>query len=158
MNTTLEDVWFEINKVPLKWQIPFGVLVDNIFTQDYELPIHIIAHFRSFPENQLIRFKGIESLKFNYMNSLKEANTVKFGSSKDILNLPTNETMKLLDLVMNDGNKMFKEYLEITSKFNDNLDEIKKFPIKVIFNKTDVILNKPLIIHSDKGNVILSKF
>lgn len=152
-NTNIEDIWFEINKIPLKWQIPFGVLVDNIISSpDYDVPINIIAHFRSYPDTQLIRFKSIDSLKFNYMNSLKEANTIKYGSSKEILNLPTNDTMRLLDIVFVDGHKMFREFWNINQNFLDNnIENIKKHPIKIVFNKTDIILNKPLIINTEKG-------
>jgi len=72
VNSTTDNIWFEVNKVPLKWHIPFGVLIDNIYGCNYNLPIYVIVHFRNFPENTLIRYKGIESLKFYYMNSLKE--------------------------------------------------------------------------------------
>jgi autophagy-related protein 5 len=97
-----------------------------LFGQDYEIPIHIIVHFRLFPDNSLVRFKGVDSLKFNYMNSLKEANTIKYSSSKEIMNIPTNETMKLLNVVFSNGNKMFREYWDLNRKFIDNnLDSIK---------------------------------
>jgi len=97
--------------------MPFGVLVDTIIREDsYELPVHIIAHFRSFPENQLIKFKGRDSIKFCYMNCLKESNTIKYGSSKEVLNLSTSETMKLIEIVFTDGKKMFKEFCDINKK------------------------------------------
>jgi hypothetical protein len=154
-NSTIEDIWFEINKVPLKWQIPFGVLVDNLLISDYEIPIHIIAHSRSFPDNQLIRFKGMDSLKFQFMNSLKEANTIKYSSSNEVLNLPTQETMKLFEIVFNDGIKMLREYNQINHRFlGDNIDNLKKLPIKLIFGQTEVILNKPLAIYTEKENYL----
>ena len=150
-NTNVDDIWFEINKMPLKWNIPFGVLVDNLFLGDtYELPIHIIAHFRSFPEASLVRFKGRESLKFYYMNSLKEANTIKFGSSKEVLNLPTSETMKLLDIVFNNGKKSCREYKEIIKKIEAE-SIYKKLPVKIVLNRTEIVLNKPLVINSENS-------
>jgi len=125
-NTNLEDIWFEINKIPLKWNLPFGILIENIFIRDnYELPVHIIAHFRSFPETNLIRFRGRETLKFNFVNSLKESNTVKFGSNKETLNLSTSETMKLLEIIFSDGRKMFKEFWEINRKLEGDAETIK---------------------------------
>ncbi len=102
-------------------------MVDNIFTEEnYELPVHIIAHFRSFPETHLIRFKGRDSIKFNYMNSLKESNTIKFGSSKEVLNLPTSETMKLFDIIFTDGKRQYKEFWEINRKMGEgDFDNLK---------------------------------
>jgi len=118
MGCTTEDMWFELNKVPLKWQLPFSVLVDNITSGNYEVPISLILHVRNFPESQLIRYKGMETLKFNYLNALKEANTIKWSSSGDVLNLPTKETLKLLNIVFQNGEKFMKEYYEITRRFD----------------------------------------
>jgi len=109
-NTTNEDIWFEINKIPLKWNIPFGSLIDSIMQKNYELPINITVHFSSIPEEKIIRFRKIDSLKSAYINSLKEAITIKYGSSEKVLNLPTNETNKLLDIITNDGLNMLREY------------------------------------------------
>lgn len=94
--------------------------MDNLLNLNYEVPISVIVHFRNFPENNLIRFKNIDSLKFQYMNSLKEANTIKFQSAKEILNLGTNETLKLFDIILNDGYKSFREYWDINKIFLDN--------------------------------------
>jgi len=58
-------------------------------------------------------------LKSAYSNSLKEALTIKYGSSEKMLNLPTNETNKLLDIITNDGKKMIREFNEINKSFFD---------------------------------------
>ncbi len=90
-----------------------------------EIPLNIIAHFRSFPENQVLRYKGRDTLRFNFMNSVKESCTIKYGSNKEALNLSTSETMKLLEIVFNDGKKMFKEYLEINQKLQSEEEVLK---------------------------------
>lgn len=118
-NSTNEDIWFEINKIPLKWNIPFGAIIDSIVQKNYDLPINIIVHFSSLPEEKILRFKKIESLKSAYLNSLKEAMTLKYGSSEKVLNLPTNETNRLLDIITNDGNKMLREFNDINKSFFD---------------------------------------
>ncbi len=111
----------------MKWHLPFGVLIDNIFStsDNYEIPIHIIAHFRSFPETQLIRYKGRDSFKFQYMNSIKESNTIKFGSNKEVLNLSTSDTMKLFEVIFSNGKKMFREFWEVNKKFEGDFETIK---------------------------------
>lgn len=60
------------------------------------------------------------------MNSLKEANTIKYSSSKEILNLPTNETMRLLEIVFNDGIRMYREYWDINKKYIDTSTDLIK--------------------------------
>jgi hypothetical protein len=107
--------------------LPFGVLIDNIFStsDNYEIPIHIIAHFRSFPESQLIKYKGRDSLKFQYMNSIKESNTIKFGSNKEVLNLSTSDTMKILDIVFSDGKKMVREFWDVNKRLEGDFETVK---------------------------------
>jgi hypothetical protein len=112
--------------MPLRWNIPFGVLMDNILSYNYELPINIIAHFSSFKEDSLVRYKGIDSIRFYYKNSLKEANTIKFSSSKIILDLPTEKTNTFFDIVCNNGVGQYKEFWKLNKKLIDeSLDKIK---------------------------------
>jgi hypothetical protein len=60
------------------------------------------------------------------MNTLKEACTIKFLSSKEVLNLSTKETLKLLDVVFNNGIRMFRDYWEVNKLFlDDNFENIK---------------------------------
>ena len=46
-----------------------------------------------------------------------KANTIKFSSNKDILNLNLADTNKLLDIVKSDGVKMYMDYWKIFRKF-----------------------------------------
>lgn len=105
----------------MKWNIPFGALIDSIIQKNYELPISIIVHFSSLPEEKVLRFKKIDYLKSAYLNSLKEALTLKYGSNDKVLNLRTNETNTLLDIITSDGVKMLREYNEI-NKNNFDID------------------------------------
>lgn len=71
------------------------------------------------PEDKIQKFKKIDSLKTAYLNSLKESMSLKYGTSEKILNLPINETNKLFDIICNDGVKMIREYNEINRNFFD---------------------------------------
>ncbi len=93
--------------------------------ESIEVPLNIIAHFRSFPENQVLRYKGRDTLRFSFMNSVKESCTIKYGSNKDALNLSTSETMKFFEVVFNDGKKMFKEFWEINQKLQSEDENLK---------------------------------
>lgn len=96
------------------------------------MPVKVTVRFRLFPEEMLIKYKGAETLKFYTMNSLKEvrvikkkANTIKFGSSKEVLNLGSEESDKLLHTFL-DISSNFEEYWKINKKFLDlYLDNIK---------------------------------
>jgi len=52
--------------------IPFGVLIDGIYGENYDMPVKVTVRFRQIPEDILLRYKGADTLKFYVMNSLKE--------------------------------------------------------------------------------------
>lgn len=133
------EIWFDINHIPIKWHLPIGVIVDSLVKDQSELPICITLHTKNFPDQNLFRYKGNESLRFLYFNSLKEACSVKTGSAKDILNLSTKETNRLFDIISN-PTKMYKDFLEIERKIYTS--EIKAYPIKIVLNNTEIVINK----------------
>lgn len=122
----------------------------------HDLPICITVHFKNFPESSLIRYKENESFRFYYLNSIKEACTVRLGSSKELLSLSTKNTNRLLEIAMNPS-KMFKEYWELQKIIYDSY-EYKRFPIKFCFSKTDIILSKPYDIDEHGLECDLSSF
>eukprot|EP00340_Litonotus_pictus_P007084 CAMPEP_0170522254 /NCGR_PEP_ID=MMETSP0209-20121228/7714_1 /TAXON_ID=665100 ORGANISM="Litonotus pictus, Strain P1" /NCGR_SAMPLE_ID=MMETSP0209 /ASSEMBLY_ACC=CAM_ASM_000301 /LENGTH=252 /DNA_ID=CAMNT_0010809685 /DNA_START=26 /DNA_END=784 /DNA_ORIENTATION=+ len=156
------DLWFSLNNTPLKWNLPFGVILDSLVRDTSDLPIYITAHFRNFPEQQLIRYKNLDTLRFYYLNSLKEACTLRNGSAKEVLNLSTRETNKLLEIVFN-PNKMFKDFWDLQSQIFDKSIN-KRFPAKFVFNKTDIVLTKPFNVWEENSldldlkHFILSSF
>lgn len=150
------DIWLTLNKTPIKWNIPFGVIVDSLVKDRLDLPLLITAHFRNFPESFLVKYKTKDSFRFYYLNNIKEACTLKNGSAKEVFNLSTKDTNKLIDYVMN-PNKVNFNYYEIEKKILEGDENIlnRRFPVKFIFDKTDVVLTKPFII-DDEDLIYLS--
>ncbi|GBG90296.1 hypothetical protein CBR_g50474 [Chara braunii] len=66
-----EMAWFDYNGLPLKWNILTGVLFD-LLTDGQERPWQITVHFRNFPSDLLIPWDGEETIKWSFMNALKE--------------------------------------------------------------------------------------
>lgn len=150
------EIWFDINNIPLKWNVPIGVIIDNLIKDQDDLPICANVHFKNFPDSSLTRFKGVETTRFYYFNSLKESATIKIGSTREILELSNKETSKLLDIVLNPS-KMLKEYMEIQKKIYENA-EVKRLPIKFVFNKLDIILTKPYDLDAHGVDCTLGEF
>ena len=117
----VRNVWFESNGVPLRWHLPVGALYDvlvkptqptgNILdvTSTPSLPWRIVVHFQSFPEQKIVRFEGLDSVRWNFMSDLKQAMYVRLRSAKSVLDLPKQEQEQLWEgLKSNDSLKFWK--------------------------------------------------
>ncbi len=103
------EVWLEFNKVPLSWYgllmhialryIPVGVLFDILQTDQRIVPWCLTLHYRGIQDEQMQRCSGFESIRFNYINSLKEAMYLRTNSSKEIMNMAKEEEAKLIDSI-----------------------------------------------------------
>jgi len=63
------ELWFDAGGVPLKWQLPCGVLHDLLAGS--ELPWRLTVHFRAFPEGALTHCSGPDAVRGHLFNSLK---------------------------------------------------------------------------------------
>ena len=87
-NGGAQHVWFEASGVPLKWQLPVGVLVDAVrmfAPADVSLPLTVVVHFHDFPSDTLMRYQGQQSARRAYVNALKQSACLHFGSAKPVL-------------------------------------------------------------------------
>ncbi|KAK9092972.1 hypothetical protein Syun_027883 [Stephania yunnanensis] len=66
-----DTVWFEYKGLPLKWHIPIGVLFD-LLCGEPERPWNLTVHFRGYPTDLLSPCEDEDSVKWSFINSLKE--------------------------------------------------------------------------------------
>lgn len=85
--------WFEYEGLPLKWHIPIGVLFDLLCFEPTQ-PWNLTVHFRGFP-SELLPCEGDDAMKWSFINSLKEASYVMYGSTKHVMNLSQSDQVDL---------------------------------------------------------------
>ncbi|XP_039010289.1 autophagy protein 5-like [Hibiscus syriacus] len=107
----VDTIWFGYNGIPLKWYIPTGVLFD-LLCPEPERPEHTV-HFRGYPGNVLIPCEGEDSVKWSFINSLKEAAYIMNGNCKNVMNMSQSDQSELWHSVMN-GN--METYQRVSSK------------------------------------------
>ncbi|GKV20323.1 hypothetical protein SLEP1_g30468 [Rubroshorea leprosula] len=108
----VDTIWFEYKGLPLKWYIPTGVLFDLLCAEP-ERPWNLTVHFRGYPGNLLTPCEGEDSVKWSFINSLKEAAYIINGNCKNVMNMSQSDQVELWDFVMN-GN--LEGYLRVSSK------------------------------------------
>ncbi|KAM7515921.1 hypothetical protein LguiA_005504 [Lonicera macranthoides] len=107
----VDTVWFDYKGLPLKWYIPTGVLFDLLCAEP-ERPWNLTVHFRGYPTN-MTPCEGEESVKWGFINSLKEAAYIINGNCKNIMNMSQPDQVELWRSVVN-GN--LETYLRVSSK------------------------------------------
>ncbi|KAL3525085.1 hypothetical protein ACH5RR_013457 [Cinchona calisaya] len=108
----VDTVWFEYKGLPLKWYIPTGVLYDLLCAEP-ERPWNLTVHFRGYPGNILTPCEGEDSIKWSFINSLKEAAYIINGNCKSVMNMSQSDQSELWQSVLN-GN--LETYLWVSSK------------------------------------------
>ncbi|CAH1429661.1 unnamed protein product [Lactuca virosa] len=136
----VDTIWFDYKGLPLKWYISTGVLFDLLCAEP-ERPWNLTVHFRGYPGNILIPCDGEDSVKWSYINSLKEAAYIIHGSSKNVMNMSQPDQVELWRSVMNGK---LETYNRISSKlklgiieddFSDKVNPSLKAPHTV--NETE---------------------
>ena len=114
------------------------------------LPWNIVIHYRGIPEENIEKFTGMDSIRMNYMNSLKESMFLRNGTANDIFKIPNEETTKLLESVINHDYKIF---WSINSKLIDatTKQDIKKTSIRIFSNKFIHFIQHPSSVLDEKG-------
>ncbi|KAF9918939.1 autophagy protein 5 [Lobosporangium transversale] len=121
------EVWYDYEGIPLKWHYPIGLLYDihglqasgGNATKGSLLPWKITVHFQNFPADKLIKSQAIDSCQDYFMSMIKEADYLRNGSTKKVMNMSKSDQTQLWDglwsnnydrfwgmnhkLVMNDG-------------------------------------------------------
>ncbi|XP_042037399.1 autophagy protein 5-like isoform X1 [Salvia splendens] len=108
----VDTVWFEYKGLPLKWYIPTGTLFDLLCSEP-ERPWNLTIHFRGYPANLLIPCEGEDSVKWSFINALKEAAYIINGNCKNIMNMSQSDQTELWRSVLNG---QLEAYLRVYSK------------------------------------------
>ncbi|KAI9501407.1 autophagy protein 5 [Coemansia spiralis] len=110
-NVKETEFWFEYNKQPLKWHYPVGLLYDML-VREPELPWSLTLHVRKYPTPKLIPSPSIQSMRDMFMAMIKEADFIRNGSTKRVMDLAKSDQMQLLDGLQDHS---FEKYFAIHS-------------------------------------------
>jgi autophagy-related protein 5 len=91
------EVWLDFDKIPLSWNLPVGVMFDLLEGIEQAVPWTLTLHYRGIPADKITRCSGVESIRFFYINALKEAMYLRTNSSKEIMNMAKEEENRLIE-------------------------------------------------------------
>ncbi|KAJ2820220.1 autophagy protein 5, partial [Coemansia furcata] len=95
------DIWFEYKGQALKWHYPIGLLYDmlvnDVHRGDAELPWSLTLHVRKLPTAKIIAQPNIHLMRDMFMAMIKEADFIRNGSTKRVMDLAKSDQMQFLD-------------------------------------------------------------
>ncbi|KAI9100018.1 hypothetical protein K1719_024236 [Acacia pycnantha] len=94
-----DTIWFEYKGLPLKWYIPTGVLFDLLCVEP-KRPWNLTVNFRRYPRNILLPCESEDTVKWSFINSLKEAAYIITGNSKSVMNMSQTDQAELWQSVL----------------------------------------------------------
>lgn len=130
--------WLEFAERPLSWHYPIGHLFDECnLWHSSTLPWTLTLHFTKYPKDQLIPMnenhieEGGGAIGSHFYSTLKQAEYLKHGSSKGVMNLSKVEQTQLWDGLWTHS---FDKFWNVYSKIMGNEDSIaawKNFPMRL---------------------------
>lgn len=113
------------------------------------IPINI--HASDFPIQDLLRYENLDSLRFYYMNTLKEANMIKYPKEAVIKDLNNNVVDLIKKILMSNEINMRSEYRQVMNNIDKGGHDLyDKYPVKIIIEPGKMMITKPIKIYCEE--------
>ncbi len=76
------------------------MLFDLLQADQQIVPWCLTLHYRGIPDDLILRTGGIESIRYFFINSLKEAMYLRTNSSKEVMNMAKETENKLIESII----------------------------------------------------------
>ncbi|KAI8866452.1 APG5-domain-containing protein [Ramicandelaber brevisporus] len=96
------DIWYEstADSTPLRWHLHIGLLYDlsnGVSENESSVVWDVTVHLTEFPVLRIIRSPSSLAARDMFMTIMKEADHIRFGSTKRIMNLSKQDQLTLWD-------------------------------------------------------------
>ena len=162
-------VWLEYETVPIKWNLPIGVLYDvlhlsSIIQNREDSSWTLKLRFSDdYPTDQVIPFTYTDvdnSVNYNKLleevvvNQLKQSCFVINGNSKPIMNLSEKDSDELWNSIRTHNLKSFNQ---INKKIIPLQKKFQKLPVKIYIPGSSTIIHAPIYPYRVSGEAVLLK-
>jgi autophagy-related protein 5 len=146
------DVWFECDGVPIKSNLPLGVIFDMFQPKDARGAWKITVRFRDFPEEKILHCCTRDTAEKLYMHSMKQALQTLHGSTR-AFNAINTEDQSMLWETCNSGN--LNGFESIANALRPTTRELTRcVPVRFLFvsshNSEVLTIQKPIRMFLDE--------
>jgi autophagy-related protein 5 len=119
--------WFQDDdtQFALRWHLFVGVLWDMKATKS--IPWKIRLHFTQYPTSQILPLENcvLTTIEHKFMNSLKQALFMQYGSSKVAMNMTKQTHERVWDSIVTSNYQLYQEV-------NDNLQQTNESSMNIL--------------------------
>lgn len=162
-NLVTRPVWLEYEKVPLKWNLPIGLLHDLLYSPGktgdvpWTLSMKLASEHMPYPSEHVIPFQTDGNQVFYekllsqiLLNALKQACYVLNGSSRAVMNLSQDDTLALCRAM---DHHDLAVYGQIRRKLAiPGRDTRFRIPLKIYVAGSAELLQAPVWSKDESGN------
>jgi autophagy-related protein 5 len=149
--------WFQDveTQFALRWHLFVGVLWDLKATKS--IPWKIQLHFTQYPSSQILPLESsiLTTMEHNFMNSLKQALFLQYGTAKVAMNMTKQTHNKMWDSVVTSNYQLYEQVnddLQQTSESSMNL-----LPIRLMIDSKPPIQRPCRISDGEMCTLVLVK-
>ncbi|CAG8629848.1 autophagy protein Apg5-domain-containing protein [Gigaspora rosea] len=150
------EIWYDVDGTPLKWHYPIGLLYDlhTGYRPDSNspppLPWPVTVHFKNFPADKLIKAQAIDATQDFFMSMIKEADFLRNGSTKKVMNLSKNDQTQLWDGLWS---KNYDRFWSVNYRLVINDGQMPKHvPMRIYLPDNCPVIQEPISPVDENGN------
>jgi len=152
VDSLLNDVWFDIAGVPIKWNIPVGVLYDyfihaeGLRDKQNSSVMTITVHFQNFPKfvstdaatgtgfGSIQRWPTLTNMQAQFFYSLKESHFIKHGDIGLINKLTPAQMTQLWNSVQLSDIRSFRSCNETLCPATSPSFSLQNVPLRIMYD------------------------
>ncbi|CAO3650802.1 unnamed protein product [Cunninghamella echinulata] len=161
-NLDPQTIWYEYNGEPLKWHYPIGllydILINTTLSGDQEnnnntkqiLPWRLILHQGSFPDNIILKNPKLDIIQDMYMSMIKEADFLRHGSTKKVMNLSKSDQSQLWQALSSES---YDDFWSVNQHILDSKgSSLRNVPIRLYLPKQSPVIQDIVSFTKENGD------
>ncbi|KAI9351909.1 putative autophagy protein [Pilaira anomala] len=147
------SVWYQdSNRQPLKWHYPIGLLFDLYSNLD-SLPWSLTLCFKDLPTDILLLKPTPETMQDMFMSMVKEADFLRHGTTKKVMNLSKRDQSQLWQSLASDRYDDFWTVNRQLVEFSDS--NLRNIPFRIYLPDNCPVIQELISFYGDSEKEIV---
>ncbi|KAI9267379.1 autophagy protein Apg5-domain-containing protein, partial [Sporodiniella umbellata] len=142
-----DSAWYECESEPLKWHYPVGLLYDLEY-QNITLPWSLTIRFKNFPSSTLLAKPTPTTMQNMYMSMIKEAEFLRTGNTKKVMNLSKHDQIQLWQSLSLD---CYDDYWKVNKQLTEYSLSNRHVPVRLYLPDNCPVVQELVSFHQENS-------